>query len=129
MARHADKYPLIELSGITLFKEELSVVSELQTKMLRKLIFTLLCLAKYGNAINPKNNNWVNFTAKDIFPLANIKTTTTRQSLLINDLWRGGFIGYSNAVDNVNINVKIIRDTGDPELFISDFRSLGNQYL
>lgn len=128
-AKHADKYPLIDISGVTVYKEELDTIAGLQSRVLRKLMFTLLCLAKYSNAINPKNNNWVNFAAKDIFSIANIKTTTTRQSLLINDLWRSEMVGYSSAINNVNMYVKILKTEGEEILTITDFRSLGNQYL
>lgn len=128
VAKHSDKYPLIDLAGIEITKQELKKIGELQAKNHRKLMFTMLCLAKYGNAISPKNNNWVNFPAKEIFVLANIKVTTIRQSLMINDLWQAGYIGYSNLVDNVNINVKIVSND-ETEMMITDFRNLGNQYI
>ena len=128
VAKHSDKYPLINLSGVEITKKEMSKIGELQTKNLRKLMFTMLCLAKYGNAVSPKNNNWVNFPSEDIFNLANIKITRVRQSLMINDLWQAGYIGYSNLVDNININVKIVED-GEQELLVTDCRNLGNQYL
>lgn len=128
VAKHSDKYPLINLNGVEITKNEMCKIGELQTKNLRKLMFTMLCLAKYGNAVSPKNNNWVNFPSEDIFNLANIKITRVRQSLMINDLWQAGYIGYSNLVDNININVKII-EGGEQELLVTDFRNLGNQYL
>lgn len=128
VAKHSDKYPLINIEGVEITKQEMAKINELSAKNLRKLMFTMLCLAKYGNAVSAKNNNWVNFPSKDIFTLANIKITSVRQSLMINDLWNAGFIGYSNLVDNININVKIVMD-GERELLITDFRNLGNQYL
>ena len=128
IAKNADRYPLIDIGGVSITRSEMKAISELKTKMLKRLMFTLLCIAKYGNAINPKNNNWVNCDAKDFFNMANIKTTSVRQSLLINDLWQLGYIGYSNVVDNVNLNVKIVGND-EEELFVSDFRNLGNQYM
>lgn len=129
VAKHSDKYPLIDLTGIEITKHELEKISEIQAKNHRKLMFTMLCLAKYGNAVSSKNNNWVNFSEKDIFILANIsKLSTVRRSLMINDLWQAGYIGYSNLVDNVNINVKIVSND-ETEMLITDFRNLGNQYL
>ena len=128
ISKNADRYPLIDINGISITKSEMAAISALKTKMLKRLMFTLLCIAKYGNAINPKNNNWVNCEAKDFFNMANIKTTSVRQSLLINDLWQLGYIGYSNVIDNVNLNVRIVADD-EEELFITDFRNLGNQYM
>lgn len=130
VSRSADRYPLIDIAGVSITKREMEMISRLKTKMQKKLMFTLLCIAKYGNTINAKNNNWVNCSTRDIFIMANIKTTTVRQSLLINDLWQLEYIGYSNVIDNVNLNVRIISSEDSEEaLFISDFRNLGNQYL
>jgi len=79
--------------------------------------------------VNPKNSGWVNYEKRDIFPLANIKVTTSRQVRIINDLWNRGYIGMSNIVDNTSVNVKIIDDSSEPVLSVSDFRNLGNQYM
>lgn len=125
----ADKYELIDIPGIAVTKSEMEKIKQVDGKLLQRLMFTMLCLAKYGNAINPNNNCWVNKKDKEIFSLANIMVTTKRQSLMINDLWTLGYIGYSRVVDNININVKIINDESPVELFISDFRNLGNQYM
>ena len=124
----AEKYKLINLSGITVTKPEMETIRSLQGVIQQRLMFALLCLAKYGNAVNERNGGWVNLSQKDIFALANIKLTTKRQSLVINDLWQAGLIGYSCLVDNINLQVKIIED-GEAEMVISDFRNLGNQYM
>ena len=93
-------------------------------------MFTLLCLSKYGNAISPKNNSWVNRDVREILALANVKVTVKRQSLLFNDLWNAGYIGFSNIIDNINVNVKIIDESeSDIVMRIDDFRNLGNQYM
>lgn len=126
---NADKYELVELSGIEITQDEMDKIQQLNGKLLQRLMFTMLCLAKYGNAVNSKNNNWVNKKDKEIFSLANISITTKRQSFMINDLWTMQYIGFSRVVDNININVKIINDSSPTVLYISDFRNLGNQYM
>lgn len=126
---HADKYQMIELDGVNITKAELEAIQKLDSRMSQKLMFTLLCFAKYYNALRTNNNNWVNRESKDIFPAANVVVTTRKQSLLINDLWRSGYIGYSKVVDNVNLNVRIVNNDSDVVLTITDFRNLGNQYL
>ena len=125
----ADKYDLIDISGVAITQSEMEKIQSIDGKLLQRLMFTMLCLAKYGNAINPNNNGWVNRKDKEIFSLANISITTKRQSLMINDLWTMQYIGYSRVVDNININVKIIDDESPVVLFVSDFRNLGNQYM
>ena len=124
----AEKYPLININGIMITEPEMDKIKSLQSVIQQRLMFTLLCLAKYGNAVNSRNGGWVNLPQKDIFALANITLTTKRQSLAINDLWNAGMVGYSCLVDNINLQVKIIED-GNEALFIDDYRNLGNQYM
>lgn len=129
-ARNAPKYSLIEIPEIKITKREMDRISSLNGVLLQRIMFTLLCLAKYGNEINPRNNGWVNRETREIFSMANVAVTVKRQSLLINDLWREGMIGYSNIVDNVNVHVKIMDDEGDDVVMaINDFRNTGNQYM
>lgn len=126
----AGKFSMIDVAGVSVTHREMEVIQGLKGRLAQRLLFTLICLAKYGNAVNPRNGNWVNRAPKDIFALANITITTNRQSLMINDLWQAGYIGYSNIIDNINLNIKIIDDgASDQAVFVTDFRNLGNQYM
>ena len=129
LVKTCDKYELVDVSGFAITQSEMDKIQSLNGKLLQRLMFTMLCLAKLGNEISPANNCWVNKRDKDIFSLANISITTKRQSLMINDLWTLGYIGYSRVVDNTNINVKIIDYESPTVLFVTDFRNLGNQYM
>lgn len=127
--KFAWKGSLINVEPISITRNELEAIKRLPGILLQRLMFTLVCLAKYGNAVSQKNNSWVNRDIRDVLSLANIKVTVRRQSLLYNDLWRLGYVGYSNIVDNINVNVKILDDSGDSVMKIGDFRNLGNQYM
>lgn len=129
VANTADKYSLINISDIAITQNEIQKIKALDGRLSQRLMFTMLCLAKYGNAVNENNNNWVNRKDREVFSLANITLTIKRQSLMINDLWNMGYIGYSRVVDNINVNVKIIDDDSPAEIHITDFRNLGNQYM
>ena len=124
----AEKYPPICLAGVVITDTEMRKIEALPGVLQQRLMFALVCLAKYGNAINKNNGNWVNFEQKDIFQLANVSLSSRRQSLMINELWQAGYVGYSCLVNNTSLNVKILED-GDEEMFIDDFRNLGNQYM
>lgn len=127
--KDAEKYPLVEIDGIPVTQKELDAISVLKNITLKKLMFTLLVLSKYGNAISSKNNGWVNRKCGEIFSRANVSVNRKRQSLLINDLWQIGYIGYSHVIDNINIYTKIIDSDGGHVLVIDDLRNIGNQYL
>lgn len=124
----ASKYALSEIQFISVTQKELDVVESRPTMMQRRLLFTLIVLAKYYNAHNEKNNNWVCLNQSDIFALANIKVSDRRKALLINDLWSDGLIEYGANISNVNIHVMCV-DDGEPVMHIDDTRNLGNQYM
>lgn len=128
MIKNAAKYPLIQIDKIVVTANEMRSIMELDGVQKQRLMFTLLCLAKYSNAVRESNGGWVNQESKDIFSLANITLTAKRQALMINDLWKAGYVGYSRVVDNVNLCVRIIDDESDPEVEVTDFRNLGNQF-
>lgn len=129
IVRGADKFPLVELDGIDITKGELQVIRSLEGRQLQRLAFTLLCVAKYWDATQLKNNGWVNTADKEIMKMANINTSVKRQSLMLHEMRNSGLIRFSKRVDSLNIQVKFIRPDGQIEMRVSDFRNLGNQYL
>ena len=92
-------------------------------------MFTMLCLAKLGNERNERNNGWVNTEVKDIFTLARISATIYDKDLKINKLYQLGLIEFPKRNDLLNIRVTFSDNQGDEELYISDFRELGYEYL
>ena len=128
-ARTCDKYPLHEIDHIGITQSELDAIATAETINQRKLLFTLLCLAKYNNMVNPRNNNWVSQDAKVVFPLANITMNSARKNTMINKLWIAGRVTFSQIVDNTNLNVSIVDDEGEEVLQVTDMRNLGNQYM
>jgi hypothetical protein len=129
LVKGADRYPLIEVDGIDIAEEELSVVDSLESRQPKRLAFTLLCVAKYWNSAQPMNNGWVNTADKEIMKMANINTSIRRQSMMLHSMKESGLIGFSRKVDNLNIQVLFMSSDGRPFIHISDFRNIGNQYM
>lgn len=131
VVKRAVKYPLIEVEGVGVTEKELSVIREVGEKKRRyqRLLFAMLCLAKYGNAVNPENHNWVNRPDRELLKLSNVDVPVKRLALMLNDLWKMELIGYSRVIDNMNINVKFVDDDGEPAVLVTDFRNLGNQFM
>jgi len=120
--------PLVEIEFISVSKNELETIKQVKNRRLEKLLFTMLCLAKFNNIVNEKNNNWVNRDVKEIFKLANVRDNIKKQYISISEIKDLGLIKFSKKVDNLNLCVKFI-DNGEIELEIDDFRDLGFQYL
>ena len=125
---HALKYEAIELDGVDITKPEMERIDALNGKQTRRLAFTLLCLAKYWNAVSKKPDGWVNSSDSDVMRMANINTSIKRQSLMFHNLNESGMIQFSRKVDNTNVRVCFMED-GETALHITDFRNLGYQYL
>lgn len=121
---------LIEIEYVDITEKELAEIAKLRKESLKKLAFTLLCIAKYFNTIRPENNSWVNTPDKDVFRMADIRTLDCkRQQQLIRELYLLGLIGYSKVVDNVNLQVLFVDAETEPVLHIYQFDDLGYQYL
>ena len=108
--------------------KEMASIEKLEGKQLRRLAFTLLCAAKYWDAVSERNDHWVNTSDREIMQMANIGTSIKRQSAMFAKLKEEGMIRFSRKIDNLNVQVLFIED-GETALHIQNFRNLGYQYL
>ena len=58
ITKNASKYPLVRLDGVDIFKSELEKIDTLPGKQIKRLAFTLLCVAKHWDAVSEANNHW-----------------------------------------------------------------------
>ena len=123
-----NKYPIIKMDGVDISVEEMEAIEKLEGKQLRRLAFTLLCVAKYWDAVSEKNDHWVNTPDREIMQMANVSTSIKRQSAMFAELKAVGMIRFSRKIDNLNVRVVFMED-GETVLHIQDFRNLGYQYL
>lgn len=124
----ATKYGVIEIDSISVTDKELKTIGSLPGRPIKRLAFTLLCLAKYWDAVSSNNNHWVLNKDSEILNLANIRAPLKAQSSLYSKLNKLGLIQFSKAVDNTNVKVCFIED-GEVKMNLCDFRDLGYQYL
>lgn len=128
VVKSVDKFPIICLDGIRISQKELEKIETLGGKQVKRLAFTLLCVAKYWDAVSDSNNHWVNSSDKEIMQMANINTSVKRQSMMFGELRDAGFIRFSKKIDNLNVQVMFMED-GEAAMYIQDFRNIGYQYL
>lgn len=128
VVKDCDKYPLVDIDYIPVTSGELDIIRAIGSVQEQRLLFTLICIAKLNNAINPKNHNWTNVKDRDIFMMANIQAPIKKQSIMFHNLRGLGLIKFSRAVDNVNICVTCLGAAEEPAVVISDLRNLGHQY-
>ena len=126
--KKAYKRDAVAIDSIPIYKEELDIINSIDGKPIKRLAFTLLCLAKYWDIVNNKQDHWVNTKDTEIKKMANIRTSISRESEMYRKLRDLGLIEFSQKVDNLNVRVLFVKD-GKEEMNITDFRNLGNQYL
>lgn len=124
-----DKQTLYEISGVKITKSEIQKIQSLNNRLLEKLAFAMLCVAKYYNLKNPNNNGWVNLPDREMFALANVNCSHSKIHFYINDLFVSGLLDLPLRGDILNYRITFMDNHGDEEVFVSDFRNLGYEYL
>lgn len=129
LAANAGKFTLFEIDGVWITKAELETIQNIHNKVLERLAFTMLCLAKLNNIKNPQNQGWVNADAKEIFSLARISCSVVNRYVQLGMLNQIGLLEFPKKNDNLSSKVTFIDNDSEKILFISDFRELGYEYL
>ena len=127
-AKSANKYPLVIIESINITAPEMEKISVLPGRPIRRLAFTLLCIAKYMHAVSENTNYWVTTPDNEIMKMANISTSIRRQSSMFGQLKDLGFIRFSKQIDNLSVQV-LFAEAGEVVMRVSDFRNLGYQYM
>ncbi len=127
-AIRAEKYPLCKCRGIWITRNEITTIENLHDKVLERLAFTLLCLAKFNNFKNPQNNNWVNYSNGEVYKMACINTTAYLKDLKYSQLHELQLIDFAKKINNLNIQILFLDNKSKNELFVNDFRRLGYEW-
>lgn len=129
LASNAGKYTLYEIEGVWITENELNTIAEIHNKVLERLVFTMLCLAKLALRKNENSNGWINDDTKTIFSLARVSGSVTDRYIRLNNLYQLGLIELPKRNDVLSYRITFIDDDSKNVLFIHDFRELGYEYL
>lgn len=127
-AAEAEKYPLCECNGIWITEKELKTIEDIQNKVLERLAFTLLCLARFADYRNPDNHHWVNQSSGEVCRMACISASAYDKDLKYSLLRKRNLIEYARKISNLNVRVLFTDEKSEKKLFISDFRRLGYEW-
>ena len=129
IVKGANKQTLTKVDGVWITSAELQTIGEIHDKVLERLAFTLLCIAKLNNDANPQSNGWVNNEIKEIFSIAKISCRVLDRYKKMGRLHELGLIEFPRKIDNLSCRVTYINNDSDKSLYVSDFRALGYEYL
>lgn len=130
ISKNSKKYPIREIDGIGISASELEKIKQLDNIKYEKIVFTMLCLAKYYNTLSENNNNWINTSVEDVFKLARVSEKKSIDKFYtLNKIYRlDGYISLSNKIDNMNIQIPFV-DNEKPVITINCLEELGYEYM
>lgn len=126
--KYAWKYKPVRMDGIHISEQELQTIGSIRSAQTQRLAFTLLCVAKYCDAVSGSDKHWANMDDSEIARLACITTAVRAQSAMYRDLMERGLIEFSQKIDNLNVRVLFVSD-GPDAMVVTDTRNLGYQYM
>ncbi len=130
-ARYAESppsRPLSRLDCIVITTSEMERVRSLKSALKERLLFTLIALAKYHNALRGDCSNWVGTDMAEIFALANIRHSNSVRLKLLGELADAGHIHCGDRLTSTALQIYAATAEGEPEVRIYDMRNLGYQY-
>lgn len=125
---YAEKHPIVCVDGISVTENEIEKICALSAKRMRRVMFAYLCIAKFNYLVNEKTNYWVGTDDKDVFRLADVKLSEYNRDLMLHELHKLGYLGFSRAIDNLNVQVLIVDNESTPVLFVKSFDDIGAQW-
>lgn len=128
LVKNAGKRRLYEIDGVWITESELQKIADLEDKVLERLAFTMLCIAKLNKEKCPDNGGWVNLGANDISKLANVYGKDVQRVERMAALYEKGYIRLSEDIGFENYRVTFVDDDSENKLYVSDFRDLGFTY-
>lgn len=128
IVKNCDKRQQVEIESIPITVPEIERINTLEGIQIKRLAFTLLCVAKYWDIVIPNNNHWVRTPDREVITMANINTSVQRQCAMMHDLRQCGMLTFRKRVDDLRVQVNYI-SSGDTALEVSDLRNIGNQYM
>jgi hypothetical protein len=127
--KNAKRYPLIEIDFIPVTQAELDDIAGLNDDKLKRLAFTALVLAKFGDRRNKTNNSWVMVKSYALFKRAGLRDSRSQLFDMVHDIRKQGLVKLSRKVNNVNFRVNFVNDDSPVVMQITDMRELGLQYM
>jgi len=113
---------------------EIKLIKDLKDKTLEKIMFTLICLVKYFDLINSKNNHWVALDIKAIFYISGLKRTKLDQMKILRKLKELDYIEFSKNIVSNSLRIKAVeklksyKDKNEKVIYIKEFKNLCKLY-
>lgn len=127
--KYAEKTPIFQSIGIPVTTAELKTIGTVNSIRTERLLFVLLCIAKFNIQKYPNSAGYVSTPYAQLFQMAKTAVTVKQQCMMMRNLIQTGLIESSKRVDNLSIRVTFIDNKSDAKYIVDDFRELGYRYM
>ena len=129
--KKAKKRDFKYIDNITITKNELDKIKSLNNIREEKIMFVLLCMAKYQSVFMGFTDGLVKYTITDLCKYARISVPADKREYILHDILLKGFISCPKKNDTKCLRVNFIEKDGEPELILNeiDCQELAYVYL
>ena len=113
--------------GITM--KEMEIINSFQYKAHRKVLFTMLAIAKHFNSVSETNNGWVNYNTKSIFRMADVSVSRKAQNFMIHDFYKAGVVEIPRNSMNLNLRITFVDESDAAIHCVESIEDCGLSYL
>ena len=126
--KHTNQRKLLKVNFIPIYKSEMEIIQGLDNKITQRLLFTMMCLARYNNYLRCADYNYTNNDRYKIAKLAAIPGSKDEKMDRFGELIDIGLISYAKKTMNTKVNC--MTDNFDQEIAIKITRieDIANQY-
>lgn len=131
MIQKAVKSPAKNIEPLKIKQEELDIIAAWDKKAERKVLFSLLCYAKYYAKISGKNGRdgyWVTASASEVFRSACVNASAKDKDMVFYRMQKAGLISNSKSINSLSIKVNFVNPKGKTVLRVQDLEGLGYIY-
>lgn len=121
--------PLHQLGNLPVSERELAAVTACSGRREQRILFTLIVLARYFNAIHGVDSGWVNLPLRDILRLAGSNIPTADGLEILRRLCADGLIEPRRGIGELALRVVCLDNDGQVALTLHDLRAVGFEYL
>lgn len=109
--RRAAKRPLYELESIKITESEMDKIQSIKDKRLERLMFVLLCMAKFQRDTIGFDNNLVDISVVDLFRMAHMTAPVDKRDDMLHELMLKGMISFPQKIDSCGMFVNIVDES------------------
>ena len=124
----ARKFPLKKVDYVPITENEMNIIQGVGSKAEQRLLFTLVCIAKYNYLVKPESNGWVNTPDSEIFRMARLTSDLLTKEGYLGDMIDRGYLENSRSNSKTSVRVTFLDNESPIVLKVDDFRELGYEY-